>query len=250
MRDIAKNIRSLRIAKKMTQDELAEKLFVTRQTVSNYETGKTRPDVEMLARIAEVLETDVNTLIYGSMLPIAHRELKRLIIGAILTVITGLLVAILIPLEAEYRRRAFVVGYDLPLKLWLLPLACLFAGWTLAQLVGMALKKKPLNGIRCRQICLVLLAVILIWMILSAWFSGAIALNSWLFYNYLRGEWVEVEGINVASYAWSKLPPPIPAWLDRYAGSILLPLHQEWPFLMAAFGALVWLLGFPRHKDT
>ena len=39
MRDIGKNMRSARIRKKMTQDELAEKLFVTRQTVSNYETG-------------------------------------------------------------------------------------------------------------------------------------------------------------------------------------------------------------------
>ena len=65
MRDIAKNIRTLRTAKNLTQDELAEKLFVSRQTVSNYETGRSRPDVEMLAKIAEVLDTDANTVIYG-----------------------------------------------------------------------------------------------------------------------------------------------------------------------------------------
>lgn len=45
MRDIGKNIRQLRIQKNMTQDELAQKLFVTRQTVRNYETGKSKPDV-------------------------------------------------------------------------------------------------------------------------------------------------------------------------------------------------------------
>ena len=39
MRDIGKNIRDLRIEKNLTQDQLAEKLFVTRQTVSNYENG-------------------------------------------------------------------------------------------------------------------------------------------------------------------------------------------------------------------
>ena len=39
MRDIGKNIRSLRMQKGMTQEQFAEKLFVTRQTVSNYETG-------------------------------------------------------------------------------------------------------------------------------------------------------------------------------------------------------------------
>ena len=66
MRDIGKNIRQLRIQKNMTQDELAQKLFVTRQTVSNYETGKSKPDVEMLERIAQMLDTDILTVIYGS----------------------------------------------------------------------------------------------------------------------------------------------------------------------------------------
>ena len=39
MRDIGKNIKTLRIRRGMTQDELAEALYVTKQTVSNYETG-------------------------------------------------------------------------------------------------------------------------------------------------------------------------------------------------------------------
>lgn len=39
MANVGKNIRRLRTQKHMTQDELAEKLFVSRQTVSNYETG-------------------------------------------------------------------------------------------------------------------------------------------------------------------------------------------------------------------
>ena len=65
MGDIGKSIRQLRIQNHMTQDELAQKLFVTRQTVSNYENGKSKPDVEMLERIAEVLHTDIQTVIYG-----------------------------------------------------------------------------------------------------------------------------------------------------------------------------------------
>ena len=39
MRDIGKNIKQLREGKGMTQEGLAEQLFVTRQTISNYETG-------------------------------------------------------------------------------------------------------------------------------------------------------------------------------------------------------------------
>ena len=39
MNDIGKNIRFLREQRKLSQDQLAESLHVTRQTVSNYETG-------------------------------------------------------------------------------------------------------------------------------------------------------------------------------------------------------------------
>ena len=39
MRDIGKNIRALRARRGLSQDQLAEALHVTRQTVSNYETG-------------------------------------------------------------------------------------------------------------------------------------------------------------------------------------------------------------------
>ena len=39
MRDIGKNIRQAREKKGYSQEQLAELLFVTRQTVSNYETG-------------------------------------------------------------------------------------------------------------------------------------------------------------------------------------------------------------------
>ena len=39
MRDISKNIRDVRLRRGMSQEQLAQALHVTRQTVSNYETG-------------------------------------------------------------------------------------------------------------------------------------------------------------------------------------------------------------------
>ena len=65
MASVAKHIRRLRVAKHLTQEELAEKLFVTRQAVSAWETGKSLPDVETLERIAAALEVDVTEVIYG-----------------------------------------------------------------------------------------------------------------------------------------------------------------------------------------
>lgn len=66
MNAVKTNLKRLRTARKMTQDELAEKLHVVRQTVSSWETGKTTPDVETLTAIAEALDADITELIYGA----------------------------------------------------------------------------------------------------------------------------------------------------------------------------------------
>ena len=49
----------------MNQEQLAEQLHVTRQAVSNWETGKTQPDIETLTKIAEYFDVSVEYLIYG-----------------------------------------------------------------------------------------------------------------------------------------------------------------------------------------
>lgn len=65
MRQIGKNIKKHRVEKGMTQDQLAEKLNVTRQAVSNWETGKTQPSIETLSALAEHFGISVEELIYG-----------------------------------------------------------------------------------------------------------------------------------------------------------------------------------------
>ena len=62
---VGKNIKFFREKKNITQSELADKLCVTRQAVSNWENGKTEPDIEMLNKIASVLEISIEELIYG-----------------------------------------------------------------------------------------------------------------------------------------------------------------------------------------
>ncbi|MBQ6163156.1 MAG: DUF2157 domain-containing protein [Clostridia bacterium] len=65
MAKISGNIRRFRNEKNMTQARLAELLFVTRQTVSSWETGRTQPDIEMLTALAEALDVRIEELIYG-----------------------------------------------------------------------------------------------------------------------------------------------------------------------------------------
>jgi len=60
---LGSNIKSIRKSKGLSQEKLAIKLNVVRQTVSKWECGLSVPDSEMLISISEVLETPVSTLI-------------------------------------------------------------------------------------------------------------------------------------------------------------------------------------------
>ena len=57
------NIKTLRKSKGLSQEELAIKLNVVRQTISKWEQGLSVPDADMLISISEVLETPVSTLL-------------------------------------------------------------------------------------------------------------------------------------------------------------------------------------------
>jgi len=56
-------ILELRTKKGMSQDELAEKVFVTRQAVSRWENGETTPNTETLKLLSKVFDVSINTLL-------------------------------------------------------------------------------------------------------------------------------------------------------------------------------------------
>ena len=57
------NIKNLRKSKGLSQEELAVKLNVVRQTVSKWENGLSVPDADMLIALSQVLDTPVSTLL-------------------------------------------------------------------------------------------------------------------------------------------------------------------------------------------
>ena len=61
----AENLRTLRRARGLSQEELAGRLHVTRQTISKWENALSVPDAELLLRLAEELETPVSRLLGG-----------------------------------------------------------------------------------------------------------------------------------------------------------------------------------------
>lgn len=60
---LSDNIKSLRKQKGYTQEELAARINVVRQTVSKWEKGFSVPDAEALQRLADVLEVDIKELL-------------------------------------------------------------------------------------------------------------------------------------------------------------------------------------------
>jgi len=60
---IGQTIESLRKEKNMTQDELASKLYVSRQAVSKWETGKSLPSIEVMISLTELFDIGIEFLI-------------------------------------------------------------------------------------------------------------------------------------------------------------------------------------------
>ena len=62
MTKISKNIKRLRNAQGISQEALAEKLFISRQAVSSWENDRTQPDIEMIGKLAEVFNVSIEEL--------------------------------------------------------------------------------------------------------------------------------------------------------------------------------------------
>lgn len=72
------NVKAIRKSKGLSQQELAVKLNVVRQTVSKWEQGLSVPDSDMLISISEALETPVSTLLGETVIESKVDDLKAI----------------------------------------------------------------------------------------------------------------------------------------------------------------------------
>ena len=63
--DFGSQIKDLRKEQKLTQEQFAEKLNITRQAVSNWENNRNLPDIEMLIQMSTVFHVSLEQLILG-----------------------------------------------------------------------------------------------------------------------------------------------------------------------------------------
>lgn len=211
MADVGKNIKKIRKEKNLTQDELAERLHCTRQTISNYENGKSEPGIELLIQIAEVLEVEINDLIYGVKKK-ENRKKKK--VTAVVTLLAALIlqavIAVLTPLAEEYGWEHFVLGPIFLLRYVLRSFATTLLGWavveTSRELAGIRIwdqkteKTRKTVGIvfTVLAVCLAVAAVLTLWL-------GVDTVYQW----YLSDKMLREQGF----FSSSEAPHLMPGWL-------------------------------------
>ena len=72
----------LRTKNGLSQEALAEKIFVTRQAVSRWETGETVPNTETLKLLSKLFDVSINTLLQDSLSANAAVCLWKILISA------------------------------------------------------------------------------------------------------------------------------------------------------------------------
>lgn len=231
VRDIGKNIRDLRIRKNMTQDELAGLLFVTRQTVSNYETGRSRPDVEMLMKIAEALETDVNAVLYGqSAAPGRERDRRRLVLTAGITVLVFLFTLWAERRGMDLQAQTYQPHWRILGAMLLEPVSYSLLGFCAMMAAGFALKARPLREPTARY---------LLWGAAAVWTLYLIAYGPLLvqMFSYCLNHWFGTPVIEQV-----QLP------LQKLLGTCSLNILPEYCWSFIFVGAALWL-GRPHEKE-
>ncbi|MDF0479669.1 helix-turn-helix domain-containing protein [Vagococcus sp. PNs007] len=93
--EIGKKIKARRIELDMTQAQLAEKIHVSRSTISNWEIGRNYPDIQMIVDLSYCLDISIDTLLKGDDVIVTHitndtrlrKKQKNYIIGLVVLLI-------------------------------------------------------------------------------------------------------------------------------------------------------------------
>lgn len=134
-KSIGTNIRAIRTQKKISQEDLASTLYVTRQTISNYETGRSNPDLDMLHQISVALDVDILCLIYGLPISPEKNASKKQTITLSIITCALFLVTLILYAYANYLKSKYIVMPSVFIRLVLIPLNMTFLGTTALQII-------------------------------------------------------------------------------------------------------------------
>lgn len=101
--EIGKKLKEVRMKSNLTQEQVAEKLFVSRQTISNWENEKSYPDIISIIKLSDLYSISLDELLKGDQKMIEHLEVStdivrsnKKLLGAIIINIILLLVLLIV----------------------------------------------------------------------------------------------------------------------------------------------------------
>ena len=103
---IGDKLKNARLKKSMTQEEVAEKLFVSRQSISNWENNKTYPDIGNVIALSDLYQISLDELLKGSDNFMKHLEESTDIVKSnkklIFIIVIALIAMILMAMFTEF----------------------------------------------------------------------------------------------------------------------------------------------------
>lgn len=103
---IGDKLKNARLDKKLTQEEVAEKLFVSRQSISNWENNKTYPDIGNVIALSDLYQISLDELLKGSDNFMKHLEESTNIVESnkklIFIIVIALIAMIVMALFTEF----------------------------------------------------------------------------------------------------------------------------------------------------
>ena len=221
MRDLSKGIKQMRQTSGLTQDALAEQLHVTRQAISNWENGKTQPDLDTLTAITEICGGDL-----GALLGLSRKEgpdyltgQRKYWVGAavcgIILLIGTVLHFTLLPKLQDLVKQNFDIIPLLKYRLMVTPVCYLALGGLIPTLLSLKLDLRPTRTVRI--LCTVS-AVICLLICVIATCSSLISFSG------------------VALPFWSQ----IYLLLARHVNTFLLAVRKYIPFLLGVSSFFTW----------
>lgn len=125
--EIGGRMREQRAAAGMSQDDLAARVYVSRQTISSWENGKTYPDIQSMLLLSEIFGVSVDALIKGdveTMSEIIDRDVKTMkrltyvMLGFLLFMVAALIWVGLQAVVWDWPLEQTVPTFVLALVLW------------------------------------------------------------------------------------------------------------------------------------
>lgn len=103
---IGDKLKNARLKKSMTQEEVAEKLFISRQSISNWENNKTYPDIGNVIALSDLYQISLDELLKGSDNFMKHLEESTDIVESnkklIFIIVIALIAMIVMALFTEF----------------------------------------------------------------------------------------------------------------------------------------------------